>query len=48
MPDDDVLVKYVDTFIVPLIAKAGLKVKVVRKPDYTTLKIAVRRGDKTG
>ena len=47
-PDDAVLAGYIDTLIIPLIAKVGLKVQVTRKPEYTTLKIKVRRGDKTG
>ena len=44
-PDDRVLAEYIDKLIVPLIAKVGLKVKVDRKPEHTTLKIAVRRAN---
>lgn len=46
MPDPSVQVKYVDQFIVPLLTKAGLKVKVTRKPTCTTLKIELRRANK--
>ena len=44
----DIQVAYVEKFIIPLLAKAGLKVKVTRKPEYTTLKIAVRRAAQDG
>ena len=44
MPADDrVLSEYIDKLIIPLIAKVGLKVQVTRKPESTTLKIAVKR-----
>jgi hypothetical protein len=46
MPDQSVQVKYVDQFIVPLLVRVGLKVKVTRKPDHTTLRIELRRADK--
>jgi hypothetical protein len=48
MPDSNIQVAYIDKFILPLLAKAGLKVKVTRKPEYTTLKIAVRRAEQDG
>lgn len=43
MPDSSIQAAYVDKFIIPLLAKAGLKVKVTRKAEYTTLKIPVKR-----
>lgn len=42
-PDDAVLAKYVDQFIIPLLCKVGLQPKVTRKAEYTTLKIPLRR-----
>jgi hypothetical protein len=48
MPDPNIQVAYVDKFILPLLAKAGLKVKVTRKPEYTTLKIQVKRAIQDG
>ena len=47
-PDAAVLIKYVDHFIIPLLCKVGLKVKVTRKPEYTTLKISLRRAEQAG
>jgi len=44
-PDDAILTTYIDSFIIPLICKVGLKVQVTRKPEYTTLKIKLRRGE---
>lgn len=48
MPDDNILAAYVDKFIIGLIKKAGMKVTVTRKPEYTTLKIAVKRAVQDG
>jgi hypothetical protein len=48
MPSSDIQVAYVDKFVIPLLAKAGLKVKVTRKPEYTTLKISVKRAVQGG
>lgn len=42
-PDQRVLEAYVDTFIVGLIKRVGLKVKVRRTQTTTTLTISLRR-----
>lgn len=46
-PDQRVLEAYVDTFIVGLIRKVGLKVKVRRTAATTTLSISLRRAQQT-
>lgn len=45
--DPHVLERFVDDFILGLIKKVGLKVKVRRTPTTTTLSIALRRADQT-
>lgn len=42
-PDQKVLEAYIDTFIIGLIKRVGLKVKVKRTPATTTLSISLRR-----
>lgn len=35
--------QWLDAFVIPLLKRVGLKVKVTRTSEYTTLKIAVKR-----